>query len=87
MDREGYKNKSCSEKSTCHRCNILYFPTYKTGYIVQIYYLQKIIKKEIKMDFLKKKKKIQSQLLSDRTTIKPWKHFINIAFLGSKTPY
>lgn len=66
LDREGYKNKICSEKSTCHRCNILYSPTYKTGYIVQFYYLQKIIKKEIKMD----KKKIQLELLHDWAIIK-----------------
>lgn len=83
MDREGYKNKICSEKSTCHGCNILYSPTYKTGYIVQFYYLQKIIKKEIKMDFFKNPVAAHKWLSYHQA----FKAISLTFFLGSKTPY
>lgn len=57
---------------------LLEFPTYKTGYIVQLYYLQKIIKKmKSKWIF----KKIQLQLLSDQATNQPFNAIYLTLFL------
>lgn len=68
----GIKTKSAVK--SLHATDVTSYipPPYKTGYMVQFYYLQKIIKKEIKMDFFLK---IQLQHLSDRATINPLMQF------------
>lgn len=75
----GIKTKSAVKSLHVTNVIILEFPTYKTGYIVQLYYLQKIIKKKMKSKWILKK--IQLQLLRDRATNQPFNAIYLTLFL------